>query len=188
MLSGLMNKPARLEVKFVEVKTVDGQTLRLAANTTGADDGHDFTRSNTGKVDLAERLDRIKGDADVQSTLKQIQDSFTTGKAPDFSDPKSKEALAKIAKELDLKSLGDAVAQDRAPEIAEFMGSANKAKTTVGAFSSGNLTFAAVMELADVAGDVGSKLSQMIRGRTIRAYPGTEVTAYTAEKTQVRAK
>jgi hypothetical protein len=189
MLSGITNRPARLAVKFEDVKTVDGQTVDISADIEGAETAeHSFTRANTGKQDVVEKLERISDDPNVKATLDQIQASFAEGKAPDFSDPKTKEALGKISKELDLKALGKAIAEDRAGEIANVMKSTGNVSDATRVFTSGSVTLGAVLELANVVGDVGGKLSRVLGGRTIRAYPGTEVPAYIARKVEVRTK
>lgn len=187
-LSGVLNRPGRLAVSFVEVKTVDGQTLPVAADAGGKEELYSFTRANTGKQDVIEKLERLSSDADVKATLDKIQSAFSTGEAPTFDDPKSKEALSKISKELDLKALGKAIAEDRVGEISNALASTKNLGAAASALTSGNVTLAAVLELADVAGDVGSKLQRMLGGRTIRAYPGTEVTAYIAQGAEVRTK
>jgi len=189
MLSGITNRPARLAVKFEEVKAVDGTVIPLSATLEGGDEAmHSFTRANTGKQDVVEKLTKLSADADVKATLDQIKDSFAEGKAPDFSDPKTKEALAKISKELDLKALGKAIAEDRAGEVADALKSTRDVGSAARALTGGSLTLAAVLELADVMGNVGSKFSRVLGGRSIRAYPGTEATAYVAQTAQVRTK
>lgn len=186
-LSGITNRPGRLAVEFVEVKTVDGQTLPIGAESAGGGI-YSFTRANTGKQDVIEKLERLSGDQNVKDTLARIQTSFTNGEAPKFDDPKSKEALAKISKELDLKALGAAIAEDRMGEVSAFFESTKTASAAASALTAGGITFAAVMELADVAGDIGNKFTRMLGGRTIRAYPGTEVTAFIGKSTEVRTK
>lgn len=189
MLSGITNRPARLAVKLGDVQTVDGQTVDVSADIEGAADAeHSFTRANTGKQDVVEKLEKLSDDPDVKATLAQIQDSFAEGKAPDFSDPKTKEALSKISKELDLKALGKAIAEDRAGELADVMKSTSNVGDAAKLLTSGSVTLGAVLELADVVGNVGGKLSRVLGGRTIRAYPGTEVVAFVSKKVEVKTK
>lgn len=189
MLSGLTNRPARLAVRFADVETVDGQRVGITADIEGDEKAeHSFTRANTGKQDVVEKLERLSDDPDVKATLAQIQDSFAEGKAPDFSDPKTKEALSKISKELDLKELGKAIAEDRAGEIANVMKSTRNVGDAAKFLTSGSVTVGAVLELANVVGDVGGKLSRVLAGRTIRAYPGTEVIAFISKTVEVRTK
>lgn len=189
MLSGITNRPARLSVKFDEVKAVDGQVIPLSASVAGGGDAmHSFTRANTGKQDVIEKLEKLSADDEVRKTFDQIKDSFSEGKAPDFNDPKTKEALAKISKELDLKALGKAIAEDRAGEVADALRSTRDIGSAARALTSGSVTLSAVMELAGVVGDVGGKFSRVLGGRSIKAYPGTEVMAYVARQSQVRTK
>lgn len=189
MMSGLTNRPARLAIVFDEVKSVDGQIVDLSADIQATKDAqYSFTRANTGKQDVVAKLEKLSADEDVKTTLQEIQDAFADGKAPNFEDPKAKEALNKISKEFDLKALGQAIAEDRVGEISAVMRSTKDVSSAAQALTSGSLTVAAVLELANVVGDVGGKLSRVLGGRTIRAYPGTEVTAYIARKVEVRTK
>ena len=120
-------------------------------------------------------------------SLEKLADMFAQGDVSGFeSTPEAKEALSRVAAELDLPDTRKVVESNELDKVQKLMtdlrsGGAVATLATGG----GAAALAAVTELAGVAGEVGDKLGRMLKGRTIKAYVGTPVTAETAKRVTV---
>jgi len=179
-LSGLMNRPARLDVILKEVQAVDGTPVVLVADNDKPDDPYRFTRENTGKpgVDSAKVDDLLKDETNRQ--LAEKLSAAFNGQTPDLFTPEAKEAMSKFASELGLndtkklleKGQGDC---EKISGAIERLQHGDLSGLTKGDLS---LTLGSVVELANLAGGLGDRVSRSLKGRTIRAYPGTAVRAF----------
>lgn len=174
-LSSLMNRPARLVIRL---QSIEGTTpVPLCANKdTGAPE-YELTRENTG-VPGGDRpdLDDLLKDEASRRIAEALNDAFE-GKTVDLSTPDAKAALDQIATKMGLT-------ETRKADLGQVSGTIDRLQH--GDFSGlakgdVSLTLGAVMELANLAGGLGSKISRSLKGRTICAYPGTKVEAYTSQ-------
>jgi len=179
-LSGLMNRPARLDIAIKEVQLPNQVVASLAADPEKPDEVYRFTRENTGKPsgDDAKIEDLLKDEVNRQ--LAEKLSSAFNGQTPDLSTPEAKEALSHFASELglnDTKKLLDSGKGD----VQKISGAIDRLQHgDISGLMSGDLTLtlSSITELANLAGGLGDRLSRTLKGRTIHAYPGTTVRAY----------
>lgn len=189
-LSGLLGEPARLHVRLDKVLAVDGSELALAADRNDADRPYEFTRANTRPPSQPARLESALQDDEVRQLAEQLAMAYAGEQDTDFlRDEGSRAALNRLAEQLSLNETRRLLGAGSQP--ANRLGSALDLvrRGDIRALAAGDaaLGLAAVGELANVAGQVGSRFSRMLRGRTIRAFAGTEVEAFLAEDVQVRS-
>ncbi|MEQ1823450.1 MAG: hypothetical protein ABL949_13150 [Fimbriimonadaceae bacterium] len=185
MFSSLTNKPARLELQIDGATLADGQTLKLGVEPNGPlDQPLSLNRANTGRQNISEKLKGIATDPDVMAALSQIEGSFRDGGKVDLSNEATKKGFEKIAKELNMKNLQEAVLGDKVADVNSVLDSTKRAGNVL----NDPLAIGAVLELANIAGEVGSKLGRMLSGRKIVAYPGTPISMYVGESIQVHPR
>ncbi len=181
-LAAITNKPARLELMINQAIAADGQAIKLTSANNGIlDQPISLNRGNTGRQNLSAKLQSIASDPEVMRALSQIERSFKEGGRVDVTDETTKRGFEKIAKQLNMKNLEEVVLGNRVAEVNSVLDSAEK----VGTVLSDPLAIGAVLELANIAGEIGSKLGQMLKGRKIIAYPGTPISVFVGETTQV---
>jgi hypothetical protein len=185
-LSGLMNQPARLEVRIKGLK-LDSGSVALCALQEEPDKPYAFTRENTGKpvTDEAKVEELLKDELNRQLAEK-LADLFD-GKTPDMSTPDAQAALQKIAGEMGLNDTSKLLAQGQS-NVGQIAGTIERLQRgDISGIAKGDLSLSlgAVMELANLAGGLGDKLSRSLKGRTIRAYPGTRLEVFVASDATV---
>lgn len=187
-LSGLAGQPARLEVKFKGLKVDESTVFPLTADVAEADKPYSFNRSNTGLPgDGADQLDDILKDEVNRQALDQIMKAFN-GEDVSLDSLDTKMALEKIADRLGLTQTKE-VAQSSASSwmgMNQSIKDLQKGTLLSIATGEGALAVGAVLELANLAGEVGGKITDKLKGRTIRAFPGTKVKAYLTQDQTVR--
>lgn len=189
-LSGLMNQPARLTIQLKETKAADGSTVRLTANKEAEEENvYAFTRDNTGKVDFGEQIEELVKSEASQRLLNEINTALQGGNTPDLNSEDSKKVLQEISSKLSLQQTASILSQGKSDELSKTLEAVNRGQSLAALASGGSLTSVmAVVELANVALEVGSRVSRMLKGRTIRAYAGTEVPAYVEAAVEVVPK
>lgn len=185
-LSGLMNQPARLEITLESLR-LNGDSIGLAADPSDSNKPFAFGRDNTGRPP--------SDDAKIESVLKdelnrQLAEKITElfdGKSPDLSTPESQVALERIAGEMGLQNTQNLIEGGKANvgQIASTIERLQRGDISSLARGDLSLSLGTVMELADLAGGLGSRISRSLKGRTIRAYPGTRVEAFIASDSKL---
>lgn len=185
-LSGLMNQPARLEVKIKSLKLDSGE-LTLAIDSEDLGKAYAFNRDNTGKPAADEtKVDELLKDELNRQLAEKLTELFD-GKTPDLTSPDSKLALDKIAGEMCLNDTRKLLDQGQANvgQLASTIERLQKGDLSGVAKGDLSLSLGAVMELANLVGGLGDKVSRTLKGRTIRAYPGTRIEAMVAEEKKI---
>lgn len=178
-LSGLVNQPARLEVRLDFVRLPSGQTP-IASDPTEPKKPFAFTRENTGipSANSAKVEELLKDEAN-RKLAEKLGELFE-GKTPDLSTPEAQATLQKIATDMGLsdttKLLSDG--KSNAGQIAGTIERLQRGDLSGLVKGDLSLSLGSVIELANLVGGFGDRISRSLKGRTIRAYPGTKVTAY----------
>lgn len=189
-LSGLLGEPARLHVRLGKVLAVDGSELALAADRENAEAPYEFTRANTRPPSQPPHLQSALRDEQVRDLAERLAMAYSGEHDPDLlRDEASRQALDRLAEQLSLEETRRLLRAgvDPANRIGSALDLLRRGDIRALATGDAALGLAAVGELANVAGQVGSRLGRMLRGRTIRAFAGTEVQAFLAEDAAVRA-
>ena len=187
-LSGLMNRPARLEVELTGFDAPDGTHIDVNTDEERKETIYKFTRENTGKPSADEnKIDDLLKDEMNRQVAEKLSAAFE-GQSPDLSTPEAKEALNKFANELglnDTKKLIDSGKADygQLANTIQRLQKGDYSGLTKGDLS---LNLNSVMELANLAGGLGSRLSRSLKGRTIHAYPGTPLRVYVRNRVPIR--
>jgi hypothetical protein len=178
-LSGLINQPARLEVKLKNLRLASG-TAPLVISIEEPEKPCAFTRENTGKPAVDElKVEGLLKEEANRKVAEKLAELFD-GKSADLSSEDAKAALDKIAGEMgmnDTKQLlvGGQAHVNKITSTIERLQRGDFSGLTKGDLS---LSLGAVMELANLVGGLGDRVSRTLKGRTIRAYPGTRIEAF----------
>lgn len=193
-LSGLMNSPARLEIRLKPLETAPQgysfseplQWVSIAGAEIGA---YSFTRDNTGKVETASLVrGGIEDEVTIQ-LLAELSQALERGDAPP-------ELARLLAANVTINGLM------QRPELAELkQWSAKRDSAEAGISSlldvarelkSGNLrslaapditlALGAIQELGGLASGASDLLKGIVKGRNIRAHIGTQVELATANE------
>ncbi len=178
-LSGLMNQPARLEVKLETLKLASGE-VAIACDPKKPDEPYAFTRENTGKPSADEtKLDELLK-TEMNLRLAEKLNQVFEGKSPDFSTQESQEALTAIANEMGLNDTRRLLSEGKSNvgQITSTIERLQRGDLSGIATGDLSLSLGAVMELANLVGGLGDRVSRALKGRTIHAYPGTKIEAY----------
>lgn len=183
-LSGVMGQPARLEIRLKPLKIDGTQSVPLTAEAEKTDEPFAFNRSNTGLPGTnSEKLEELLKDEINRQTLEQVAKMFD-GEEVDLGSDQAKASLQRIASELGLNETRQLVEKGSSDwqRVGDSVKKLQSGSLLSLATGDGALALGAVMELANLAGDVGGKLADSLKGRTIRAFPGTRLTVYVAEE------
>lgn len=179
--AGLSNRPARLRFKFLSVTTTDSQAVEVCADLTKPDEPYELNRSNTGKTDIATKVDTLAADQKNAAILQAVNDLFEKGDVGSLDQPEERQKLAEIADQLQMPELKTVVSQTGPGDVAYLLQTMRRGNTlaTLGAATpQGQLGLLALNQMASLAGAVGNRLAGITKGRNIKAYIGTPVTAY----------
>lgn len=177
-LSAMMNQPARLDVRLDYVVAKDGQKVKLEAEPGKGDDAYEFTRANTGKIGESGTAEQAWSNPDKQKAMTTLLQLIERSKQSDLAnDPQTAEVLDRLSKDLNL-SYGrlDPKSKER---VSSLLGSVGNGEVTLEGLARAALPEVnALLELTRVTGFIGKQIGGTLKGRTIRAYVGTPVTAY----------
>lgn len=180
LMGAISNRPARLAIRLEKLRLRDGRTIDL--QTEDGKPIYTFTQANTvGRTDAA-RLDRLWEDPKSREALEKIAEGVRTGSA----DAALPAGVGELAGSLGLERTRD-VAEGRAQTRSGglTLDNAMRALQTgdMGAVTGVDAvtTALALGELANLANSVEDKVRGLFKGRTIRATVGTPVTVVTAE-------
>jgi hypothetical protein len=184
-LGALTNSPARLSVSFSSAVANGGQPVSLSG-AADRDAPYEFNRANTGIVGDAAGLDRIASDDRSRTALDTVRQIFENPDQANLSDPETKQGLRQIATSLGMTETSRLIDRNEIDHVSSLISQLRQG-STIAAIASGGATaeIAAALELANLAGKLGSRLSRMAKGRNIVAYVGTPVTAYVTQPVRV---
>ena len=187
-LGALTNQPARLNFKFDTVPAVDGTALKLSAVTGEAKD-YELNRDNTGKTEPSAQLEKLAEDTTNEQALEAVRELFDKGDASKLDSPETRQKLSAIAQQMGLANTSKLIEKNEVDKMNDLVRQLRQGGTVAALASGGSATLVdAALELANVAGQVGSRLGRMLGGRNIKAYVGTPVKAYVIEAAEVTAK
>lgn len=188
-LGGLMNQPARLAVKFNRTRGAGGETVELCANRDQPEEAYAFTRDNTGLPDarLTGELRQKLGESDVAERLDAaISGFFETGDASKLDlEADAREWLRQLIRENDMKALDDSLAKGGS-DLGRVAKHIQDGSLTQLAAPDLVLAVTAMQQLGQLAHSLERGLSRTLKGRTIKAYVGTPVTAYVGKEAKVK--
>jgi hypothetical protein len=204
-LSGLARQPARLAIRVPEIRTPEGDPVRLVAKLDKPDEPFMFTRDNTGKIELestevqnarghvAESAKVVALDkAEIEKIRSEIEAAIKTGEFERLqNDAEFKSAMEKLANDLELSSVRRVVVSEHGKpsglqKAKELMLCAEKGTFVNLSGPEMALAMETIEQLGNAARQIDRKVSGMIKGRTIKAYMGTPVKMYVAETKRVK--
>lgn len=169
-LDGLMQRPARLNLKFTEAILADGKTVPIGGSPDS--DEFEFNRDNTTPDREPEAAAENPA---VEEALTKLRTKLLESD-PDLREEDLSPLLEGLAGNLKLQSTERILKQNELSEVNQLL---KQLKGTGGVASlatgQAELAIAAVQELAQVANGVGRRMDRMLRGRNIKAYMGTEI-------------
>jgi hypothetical protein len=169
-LDGLMQRPARLNLKFKEAILADGKTVPIGGSPDS--DEFEFNRDNTTPDQQPEATAENPA---VEEALTKLRTKLLESD-PDLREEDLSPLLEGLAGNLKLQSTERILKQNELSEVNQLL---KQLKGTGGVASlatgQAELAIAAVQELAQVANGVGRRMDRMLRGRNIKAYMGTEI-------------
>lgn len=180
-VSQFLNEPARLAVTIDRTVSIDGKTVLLEATKSKDGEPFHFTRENTETSRANEQLERVLSDNEAKKALEKMLNGLLgeeMGDADKVSDLAEKLNLRSTKKLADEQSLGD---------LEGVLKSINAGDVARIATGHASLVIEAIAELAGVKKTVGDRISGLFKGRNIKAFPGTPVTAYVTEPVLVKA-
>lgn len=180
-LSALMNTPARLAVRMERAWAPDGTEIRLCTVQESVEEPYAFTRDNTSKVGGGSGLDELWASEDSQRLLSQLAADLEEGRALDLGDPEVRKTLAEAADKLGMGSTARLLEEGEIKQASDLLSQVRRGGSATALLSGASLTtVGAAMELVNLAGNVGSRVTGMLKGRNIKAHVGTRVQAYVA--------
>lgn len=188
MMSGIVNRPARLKFKPATVKTIDGQLIEVCADTENPEEPYELNRANTKREEVEKQLEAISKDEQNNQVLQAVSDLFEKGDARVLDTPETRTRLVELGKQLnlpDLQSLDQTGEADKVKDLISSLRS-GQSLSQLGQGGQGQMALLAISELANLAGSVGNVLGRLTHGRNIKAYVGTPVTVYVAKPASVK--
>lgn len=189
-LSGLMNQPARLAVRFNRTRAAGEESVHLCADLKKPDEAFQFTRENTGRSDV-EGGQSLEG-ALNESVAKSLNEFFTSGDPSRLdAETEARQWLIEATKAPGMEA-ARAYLDPEAPERAsqDSLGRVVKhlQDGTITKLAAPELMLAAnaLSELGRLASSVDRSLGSKLKGRTIKAYAGTKVTAFVKDEVKVK--
>lgn len=185
-LSGLMRKPARLEVSIKRTRAPGGETIPLQADKENPKEGYAFTRANTGLQDA--RVDTQQGVNLTEQVRDSVDEFFETGDSSKLdAQEEVREWLSRMASENGMNDLRGKM-DGHTSDLEKVVRNVRDGSIMSLAGPEMVLAVNAVMELGRLAHSVERSIGSKIKGRTIKAYVGTPARAYIADDVKVHAK
>lgn len=180
VVSAFANEPARLAIKLDTIVTREGDSVPLKVDT-GSD--YHLTRENTGRTNFLDKLQQIWSSPEERAKLDKVVDSLKKG--VDLSDSGQRNTLSQNARDLGLDALADTLSGDKWKDLQSTADDLKTQVDDIRKLSGGELLMAA-MQYQTLLGNLGSTLEGAVKGRNIRAFPGTEVPAKVAGTQSLR--
>ena len=180
-ISKFLNEPARLSVSIDRTVSVDGKTVYLKATNTKDNEPLHFTGENTGIERASDELEKILADEASKKALENMLGGLA-GK-----DMGSNDIIAALAARLNLSATKQLAEANSLKDLVGVLKGIAAGQVTRVATGHAILVIDSIGELAGIRKSVGDRISGLFKGRNIKAFPGTPVTAYVAEKLMVDA-
>ena len=185
-LSALANTPARLSIRLERTWAVDGSEIALSAELD-PEEPYAFTRENTGRAGRAATLPEGTEAEDAKKLLEAVAENLEQGRSVDMRDEATAKALSDAAGSLGMGATERLIKQGEISKASSLLDQVRQGGSAAALVNGAALpTVAAALELVQWAGDVGSRMSRMLKGRNIKAHLGTPVPAVTAKEAVVR--
>ena len=185
-LSGMMGKPARLEVSIKRTRAPGGETVLLQAGREDPNDGYAFNRGNTGLQDA--RVDTQQSTTLNEQIRESIDEFFETGDASNLDAREEvREWVRRMASENGMEELKGKM-DGSTSDLEKVVRSVRDGSITKLTAPEMVLAVHAVIELGRLAHSVERSIGGKFKGRTIKAFVGTPAKAYIAEDAKVHAK
>lgn len=191
LASAIVRQPARLEVRLMDVETVDRGKAHLCSDVADPAEGYDFTRANVSGGADGSLLRSIWQDPETRQILTDLANG-TVGneEARKRLSEDANASLGKIAEKLGLEKAQEWLeSRDRKSGNKLDVGSAIESlrKGDYQSLPSDDLILAAqaIGELVDLATNVDRQLRGMLKGPNIKAKVGTPIKAFVAEDVKV---
>ena len=185
-LSGMMGKPARLEVSIKRTRAPGGETVLLQAGKDDTKKGFAFTRGNTGLQDA--RVDAQSGATLTEHVRESVDQFFETGDASSLDAREEvREWLRRMASENGMDELREKM-DGSTSDLEKVVRNVRDGSITKLTAPEMVLAVNAVIELGRLAHSVERSIGGKLKGRTIKAFVGTPARAFIAEDAKVHAK
>jgi hypothetical protein len=193
----ILDLPARLQVRILETRAVDGQTVRLKAHRErGPSEPFVFTRDNT-TAQLESRLELREAwkDPKTREVLTQLVSMLESDEVPEGLDSGAqREVLRRVSKSLELDTALGLIEEGKAPQLQSLLNTLRTVQDP-NVFSQSEwtgiqfaLAMQAVQEVARLGRDMVGYIGGRLQGRNIRAPIGMDIDAYTAESVQIKVR
>ena len=176
-LSKVVNEPPRLAVSIDRTTAIDDQTIYLQATATG--EPYHFSGKNTGARRASEGLAAALDDKSTRKALEQLLGAFEGKRMGD------EEIVEGLARKLDLKNTEQLAEGRSVRELEKILEGVADGSVTRVTGAQTTLLIDTITELAGLRVNVGDRIAGIFKGSTIRAYPGTPVTASVAQAISV---
>ena len=185
-LSALANTPARLSIRLERTWAVDGSEIALSAEAD-PNEPYSFTRSNTSLGAGEAALPEGTAGADAQKLLESVAANLEEGRPLDLRAEAPSRALTDAADRLGMGATKRLIQGGEISKASSLLDQVRRGGSAAALVNGAALpTVAAALELAKWAGDVGSRMSKMLKGRNIKAHLGTPVPAVVAKDAHVK--
>lgn len=189
-LGGLMNQPARLAVRFNRTRASGGESVNLCADLEKPDEAFQFTRENTGRSEV-ESGQTLEG-ALNETVARSLNEFFTTGDPSRLdAETEARQWLIEATKAPGMEAARayldpDAPQRAQAGDLQRVVKHLQDGTITKLAAPELMLAANALSELGRLASSVDRSLGAKLKGRTIKAYAGTKVSAFVKEEVKVK--
>jgi hypothetical protein len=153
----------------------------LLKGSKSDDDRYHFTGDNTGFERASDELEKILADEASKKSLQQMLEGLA---GIDMGDSK---IVTMLAERLNLGSMKKLAETNSLNDLVGALKGIAAGELTRIATGQTTLVIEAIAELAGIRKTVGDRISGLFKGRNIKAFPGTPVTAYVAKETMIDA-
>jgi hypothetical protein len=176
----MLNQPARLSLTVDPITAADGAAIPLTGDVDGSDyEPVQLTRETTNQKRRASALDKVLEDKQNLPMLEKLQAMFDDDDAACLKDPAMQKFLLEMADSCDMPDTSKEMKERHVSEMLLLFRALRRGATAAGtlaqSFTAGSV--GAVLELADVAGDMPRHARRVFKGRTIHVQVGSRVTA-----------
>lgn len=186
-LRTLANQPARLAIRVLRTRAVDGQTVPLSASPRAdrPDEALVVTRAMTRRPAEEARGEGVLADAQNRAVLEDVVALFDRGATRWKAGPERERELGRIARELGLRQVEEVSRAGDLARLIDWIGKIEGLTGTSEVFGVDLGYVGAIVELANLAQRASARFGGMLRGPNVIAEPGTPIEARVAEPVAV---
>lgn len=174
----LANQPARLSIAIEDVEAIDGSRVPLRATSSSEESAElRIERSMVSQARASEALAPLVEPTDAP--LRRLEAEFLSDPIRTLGEERWKD----LASDLGLSATQRVLASGEAERLDRALGDLRSGRSLPA--GTGLDTIMAVIEIAGLAGQVGDRLSRMLKAPNIKAHVGTPFTAYLAAPARV---